>query len=409
MYANNESMSNSKQHVLLFIKFPHAPILPVLTVLIFVAAVLDLNCLAYRYVFWNFVSMSHAQKFPSRHISSSDHPYVFPNAPARFDSIEYSWKGGGVKAPLDKFLVESGTTSFIVIKNDSLRLEWYRNGYSRKSIVTSFSAVKSVVSLLIGIALDEGTIRSVDDKIGDYISGLHERPLGALTIKKLLRMEKWRHFDECIFPWCDVVQEYYSPDAKKLTLNLIPETMNEDCFYYNDYNTKLLGYTLAAASGMTVSDYLAKKLWQPLGMEYDASWSLDNDHNGNELMSSGLNGRAIDFAKIGQLVLHNGYLNGRRIVSEEWIRESTRPDSATQRTWCMFQEDQKKYRMFYKYHWWGFHVDGSEYESLAWGTLGELIYISRGTRTVIVRFGEKTGNVDSWSVPLRFISKRFSS
>lgn len=381
-------------------------ITPVLKTLVIIIAVLNLNCLAYRYLFWNFVSMSHAQKFPSRHVSSSDRPYIFPRSPAKFDSLEYTWKNRPIREPLEKFLNESGTTSFIVIKDDSIRLEWYRKGYSRNSLVTTFSTVKSVVSLLIGIAIDEGAIKSVNDNIGTYIRELHERPLGALTIRKLLRMERWRHYDECFFPWCDVVQEYYSPDTKKLSLHLTPETMDDDCFYYNDFNTKLLGYALASATGMTVSDYLAKKLWQPLGMEYDASWSLDNDHNGNELMSAGLNGRAIDFAKIGQLVLHNGSWNGTRIVSKEWIRESTSPDSSQQRQWCMFQEDQKRYGMFYKYHWWGFQVNGSDYESLAWGVLGELIFISRNMHTVIVRFGEKTGNVDSWSVPLRFIAEK---
>jgi CubicO group peptidase (beta-lactamase class C family) len=383
-----------------------ARIIPVLRTLVIIVAVLNLNCLAYRYLFWNFTSMSHARKFPSRHVSSSDRPYAFPRAPTRFDSLEYTWKNRPFKAPLEKFLNESGTTSFLVIKNDSLRLEWYRKGYSRNSLVTTFSMAKSVVSLLIGIAIDEGAIKSVNDNIGTYIRELHERPLGTLTIRKLLLMEKWRHYDECFFPWCDVVQEYYSPDTKKLALNLTPETMDDECFYYNDYNTKLLGYALASATGMTVSDYLAKKLWQPLGTEYDASWSLDNDHNGNELMSAGLNGRAIDFAKIGQLVLHNGSWNGQRIVSEEWIRESTRPDSAQQRKWCMFQEDQKRYRMFYKYHWWGYQVNDADYESLAWGVLGELIFVSRNTHTVIVRFGEKTGNVDSWSVPLRYLAEK---
>jgi CubicO group peptidase (beta-lactamase class C family) len=149
---------------------------------------------------------------------------------------------------------------------------------------------------------------------------------------------------------------------------------------------------LERATGMSVSAYLEAKIWQPLGMEFDASWSLDSKSAGFEKMESGINGRAIDFAKFGRLYLKNGNWDGTQVVPAEWVAESTRPDASLNNE-AYYPNDFifKSGRGYYGYLWWGLWREDSNYDFSALGNHGQIIYVSPQKNLIIVRNGESFG------------------
>jgi CubicO group peptidase (beta-lactamase class C family) len=317
------------------------------------------------------------------------------------------------QAGFEEFLKASQTTSFIVIKDDAILYEGYFNGYDRDSIVTSFSTAKSVTSALIGIAIDEGRIGSVDDPIVTYLPELRSRGLDGVTIRHLLLMSSGIRYvsdDEIsgpaeLWPFSDDGLSYNYPNLRSQALAVQPDGKQPGAeFNYNNYNPTLLGIILERTTHMPVAQYLQEKIWEPLGTEYPASWSLDSKASGFEATLCCLNGRAIDFAKFGRLFLHNGNWNGVQIISEQWVKESTSPypnpngDIAWRaNTWFSdWRETTASGSGYYKYQWWGKIKPDGSYDFIAVGHLGQRIYVSPQHRAVVVRFGISDEGVDAW-------------
>lgn len=178
-------------------------------------------------------------------------------------------------------------------------------------------------------------------------------------------------------------------------------------FNYNQYHPLLLGLILERTTGQSVAGYLEEKIWRPLGMEFPATWSLDSAEHGFEKMESGINGRAIDFAKFGRLFLNNGNWNGGQVVSERWVLESTAPDPNDNRPW-LSDEEWKDAGGYYKYLWWGMPRPQGGYDFTARGHLGQRISIFPADRVIIVRFGIDEGGVDSWDQIIKTVADRVS-
>jgi len=197
-------------------------------------------------------------------------------------------------------------------------------------------------------------------------------------------------------PWDDNPRTYYEPNLRELALSVQPgdEPIGK-YFRYNNYHPLLLGLVIERATGQSVAHYLQEKIWKPLGMEYPASWSLDSTRDGFEKMESGINARAIDFAKVGRLMLWNGNWNGTQLISEKWVREATTPDPDDTRQWQVFQETQAR-GGYYKYMWWGTHTSDGGYDFMAAGKYGQYIFVSPRHNIVIVRYGTGEGDVDTW-------------
>ncbi|MGB7636283.1 MAG: serine hydrolase [Nitrososphaeraceae archaeon] len=246
---------------------------------------------------------------------------------------------------------------------------------------------------LIGIAIDEGLIASVDDPITKYIPELKQKDprFNNITIKNLLTMSSGLSYVEQSLPWSDDTKTYYDTDLRSLALSAKIEEAPGKRFHYNNYNPLLLGIILERTTHKHVSQYLEEKIWKPLGMEAPGSWSLDSDASGFEKMESGINARAIDFAKIGRLFLNNGNWNGKQIISEKWVNESTRPDTTTDPA------------PFYQYMWWvdtttatsSSSRDISHHNFYAAGNYGQFIYVIPEKNIIIVRHGYKSG-YDNW-------------
>jgi len=149
----------------------------------------------------------------------------------------------------------------------------------------------------------------------------------------------------------------------------------------------LEGLILQRVTGETVAQFTQDTLWQPMGMEYPASWSLDSTTDGFEKTNSALNARAIDFARFGLLFLNQGRWNGQQILSRQWVTASTTPDSADHRSWTGDDANWLQAGGYYKYGWWGLNNPDGTYDYLASGKQNQIIFVSPSTSTVVVGLG----------------------
>jgi CubicO group peptidase (beta-lactamase class C family) len=359
-----------------------------------------------RQVAWGDSTQRDYVLFAERPVGNAPTVFRFQQnpSPELFQTIEYSSEGQRKQADWEEFLQSTNTVSFIVLKDDAILYEGYFNGYNRDSIVTSFSVAKSLTSALVGIAIDEGYLGDVDDLVVEYLPELKGRGFAELSLRHLLNMSsgiRYLHDDEVgllgeLTQFTDEGLSYSFPNLRNLALQIKPDGGQPGAeFNYNNYHLLLLGIILERTTGRPVAEYLQEKIWQPLGMEYSASWSLDSEESGFELMQSGINARAIDFAKFGRLFLNSGDWNGAQIISKAWVRESTSPDPNDNRLWRSDAE-WKEANGYYKYLWWGRIGPDGNYDFAAQGKRGQWIYVSPQEKVVIVRFGLDWGGVDSW-------------
>ena len=342
---------------------------------------------------WGDADVYDYQKFPSRTLGISGRPLGFAYSPDEDHVRAQFCKAAGVDN-FDVFLEKNRTQAFIVIRNDAILYEKYFNGAARDAVVTSFSTAKSFTSALIGIAMAEGYIRSIDDPVTRYLPELSKRDpaFGKITIRNLLMMSSGIRYREFPFVNGDDAKTYYYPDLRHLALHdTYIDAVPGEKFLYNNYHPLLLGMILERATGMHVAEYLQNKIWKPAGMEYEGSWSLDE--SGFEKMESGINARAVDFAKFGRLFMHNGAWGGVQVVPAQWVAESTRADESVRYT-DYYGNDFifRNGRGYYKYMWWGIKRNPASYDFMALGNHGQFMYVSPGTKIIIVRFGESYGS-----------------
>jgi CubicO group peptidase (beta-lactamase class C family) len=340
-----------------------------------------------RAIFWRESDYKDLEKFPARTIHNAPPTFRFDELPAdnpyasQIESIANTHNNGS----FENYLDASGTTAFLVVHDDKLLYERYFNGYDETSVQTSFSMAKSFASALVGIAIDEGHIKSVDEPITNYIPELLERDrrFKSITIRHLLTMSSGIKYEEGgTLPWgeeADDTKTYYATDLRELALdNCRIEGKPGEYFEYNNYNPLLVGMILERTTGMPVARYMEKKLWKPMGMEADGSWSLDSESSGFEKMESGVNARARDFARFGMLFAKEGNWRDEQLISREWVEESTRPDTSTDPS------------QNYQYFWWVNTPDGENHFS-ARGNYGQYIYVAPEKDLVIVRLGKEEG------------------
>jgi CubicO group peptidase (beta-lactamase class C family) len=230
---------------------------------------------------------------------------------------------------LDEFLAETRTTAFMVIQDDSILFEKYYRGYADSSISNIFSASKSVTSLLVGIAVDEGYISSVDDPITKYLPELKEKEgyWDQLTIRHLLNMRSGIKFEESYSsPFAEVARLYYGRSQFKQISKMDFEYAPGEAHNYQSVSTSLLSMAVERTTGKELGVYLKEKVWDPVGMEFDASWSLDDKKHRSTKSFCCLNTTARDLAKIGRLYINKGNWQGKQIVSEDWVNASTTPN-----------------------------------------------------------------------------------
>jgi CubicO group peptidase (beta-lactamase class C family) len=342
-----------------------------------------------RVIAWGESDVSdYLVNFPKRPLTASPRPRPFAVVLDE-DRVEGVLAAALNADDLDSFLSETQTQSLIVVVDDKVVLERYANGWQRDSMVTSFSVAKSFVSTLVGIAIEEGAIGSLDDPITDYLPELAERDsrFSEITIRHLLMMSSGMDYQESgwfLFNGDDPLTTYH-PDQRRLSVtNARIVGPPGETFRYNKYHPQLLGMILERTTGMSVTGWTQSRLWDPLGMEFDGAWALDSEAAGFEKMEAGLNARAIDFAKLGRLFLHEGEWDGAQIVSPEWVATATGVDPADR------ARDVPAGRT-YGLMWWGVERPSGPPDFYAAGDHGQYVYVSSQHHVVIVRTGVEYG------------------
>jgi CubicO group peptidase (beta-lactamase class C family) len=344
-----------------------------------------------RALVWRESDVGDQHRFPTRRI-----PAAARASPLRA-GFEADLVVSGEGKDIDEFLRDTDTLAFLVVHEDRLVHERYLEGATRESLQTSFSAAKSFVSTLVGIAIDEGLIESIEDPVTDYLPELAARDRGFRQIKlrHLLTMSSGIRYREGGFPSLgDDTYTYYGVDLRDVALNRVRiDGPPGVAWQYNNFHPLLLGLVLERVTGTSVSDYMAKRLWQPLGAEADATWNLDSERSGFEKMESGLNARPVDYARFGLLFLHNGRWNGRQIVSADWVTAATSADTTPD----------SAYYHGYRYFWWMDVERPGRFYAL--GKYGQYVYVAPDADTVVVRFGRDWGVTSStWIATFREIA-----
>ena len=274
---------------------------------------------------------------------------------------------------VDAYMKDQRTAGLVIIQDGKIRLEKYGLGFSADGRWTSFSVAKSFTSTLVGAAIKDGYIKSIDDKVSDYIPDLKGSVYDDVTIKQLLTMTsgvKWNEdyadpkSDVALFnahkaePGVDVTVSY----MRKLKREAPPGTK----WVYKTGETNLIGVLVSSATKKNLSDYLSEKIWRPFGMEQDASWLLGS--TGHEISGCCMQASTRDFARFGLFILGGGIAEGKPVLPDGWIAEATTK-----------QADTNQAGYGYGYQWWTMN-DGSY---AARGIFGQGIFIDPKRKLVI--------------------------
>jgi CubicO group peptidase (beta-lactamase class C family) len=284
---------------------------------------------------------------------------------------------------------ELGSVGLLLIRNNEVVFEKYWKGYDDSSKSGSFSVAKSITSLLIGVALKEGKIKTLEEPVGNYLPEFKEGEKASVRIVDLLTMSSGTDWDESYWNLFSVTSEaYYGNDVYKTATGVKMKDKPGALHSYKSGDTQLLGLLLEKATGQSLSDYASQKLWQPLGAEHPALWSTDNA-NGHVKAYCCFNSNVRDFARIGKLMLDSGKWNGTSIIDSAYWAASVKP--------CGITDLKGNSCDYYGYQWWIDPVNPEVF--YARGILGQYIIVIPSKKTVIVRLGEKTSKVRERTVP----------
>jgi CubicO group peptidase (beta-lactamase class C family) len=271
--------------------------------------------------------------------------------------------------------------AYLIIKDDSIVHEQYWDGFNENSYTNSFSMAKSIVGILVGIAIDEGKIKNVDEPIADFLPEYKEGKGAKITIKDLLTMSSGINFDEdYINPFSYPAVAYYDTDINKILKKYIATDEPGKVFKYLGGNTQLLCSILEKVTGKTLSEYASEKLWIPIGAKNTAYWSLDHK-DGVEKASCCFNSNARDFARFGKLYLDSGKWNGTQLVSADYVLKSTTPADMT--------DDHGKKNQKYGYQWWTLPNYKGHNIFYMRGILGQYVFCIPDKKMIVVRLGNK--------------------
>jgi CubicO group peptidase (beta-lactamase class C family) len=331
------------------------------------------GCTLARTVVHNFADLDDHQIFANRTIDRAGEVSslrTLSHVPRFVASMTVPDEHGELHA-LGDYLDQTRTAAFVVMRDDRIVYERYSRGFDERSLLNSFSIAKSVMATLVGIAVAEGRIPSLDATVADYRPDFAASAYGAVKLKSLLTMTSGIGDAPSLLPGRS--QFYYGDDLHQVLANSRPEARDGNGWRYSEADVQMLGFVLEAAVGQSVSGYLAEKLWKPLGMESEALWSLDRE-GGTEKAFCCISAHARDFARFGRLYLDAGRANGAQILRADWASRSVLPGIRTPDGYT------------HQHLWWT--PPGNEGDFYAYGHNGQYLYVNPRAHTVIVKFSE---------------------
>ena len=318
--------------------------------------------------------------FGTRTVHKADRAIAFEKDP---QPLPNSFTYGGKVIDLQQFLKDQYTTGMIIIKNKKVSFEEYWLGNDEKSRVISWSMAKSMISALLGIAIDEGLIRDVYDQVTEYVPFLKGTGYDKVPIKHVLQTssgigftEDYGDFNSDINRLGRLLAFNSSIDEFVASLKNIrePGTYHQ----YVSLDTQVLSMVLREATGKTISEYMEKRLWTKIGTESDGYWLVDS--KGVEIAFGCFNAVLRDYARIGLLYLNDGKWNGEVVVPEEWVKASVTPDAPHLQPG---DNPASFWVLGYGYQWW--LPQKPEGDFLAIGAAGQYIYVYPSHNLVIAK------------------------
>ncbi len=314
--------------------------------------------------------------FPSRDVAASPTPYPLPSKPVDLTGMRFEVDGR--EFSLDDYFIQRNIAGLLVVKNGTIVYERYGLGNTAETRWVSYSVAKSVTSMLVGAAIQDGYIANVEEKVSDYLPRLRGSAYEQTSIRNLLQMASGVAWDEIYDdPKSDVYIESWESLFLQRYLSLKPRVAPPGKkFNYNTAETNLVGTLLRAAIGNNLATYLGEKIWRPFGMESPAKWTL-TEAGGGEFGGCCLSATLRDYARLGLFAMQDGVLpDSTRVLPEGWMEESTRPSPAN---------------AGYGYMWW--LQDHGGYA--ASGIFGQRIYVNPQERLVIAQHAALEAAVDA--------------
>ena len=304
-------------------------------------------------------------------------PLSLPKA-ADAQAIGYRFEGG--QYSLDDFLARQRVTGFMLIRNGEVIAERYQYARTAQNRFVSHSMAKSIVSVAVGIALSEGKIASLDDKVAKYVPRLAGHAYGESTIRNILRMASGVKFSE-VYDGNDDLARF---NRIRITQNSIAalnafddrEAEQGTRFHYASSETVVLTVLLNAVTGMTLSEYLTPRLWQPMGAESDATWVRTRD--GTEAGAGNFNATLRDYGRLGILLANDGALGGKQIIPRDYLLEAT----DWRRQPNAFRPQRATPFLGYGYQFWTFPGEKRRFALL--GVYGQSIFVDPELKLVMV-------------------------
>ncbi|CEN87056.1 serine hydrolase domain-containing protein [Paraclostridium sordellii] len=317
---------------------------------------------------------------PSKKISKGSEVFYFKK---ELQPLPNKFQFKGENLSTDKFIEETNTTGLIVINDDKIKYEKYFLGANENTLLSSNSVCKSFVSSLLGIAISEGYISSVNDPIGKYVPELKDTELEKISIKDCLQMASGIDFDEDTDMSKMSISMLLGKPAIKYISKLKTNTKPGKVRKYSSINTEIIGEVITNATGYSLSEYLEEKIWKRIGMEKDAYWTLSNN---KELAMGGLSISLRDYARFARLYINNGKWNNEQIIPSNWIKDSIDTSEHHLRP----GSNNDSYSAFgYGYKWWV--PEGEEGEFMAIGIYSQWIYINPSRNVIIVKTSAHPG------------------
>ena len=318
--------------------------------------------------------------FPTSKLSHSSKPLVFKKgAPLELPS-NFIFEDKVVK--VDEYLSRTDTSALLILKDGKISYEnyWLTGGKNVQWI--SMSVAKSFISALIGIAIDQGHIKSLEDEVTDYVPQLKNSAYDKVRIKDILQMSSGASWNEDYSdPNSDINRsskifaiggslDEFSASLKK---ELKPGSYNR----YNSTDTQVLGMLLREATRTSITKYMEEMLWHPMGAQDSGYWILDSKNM--EMAYAGFNATARDYAKLGELYRLGGKINGKQIIPRDWVKASVKPDAPH-----LMPGDNplSDFPLGYGYQWWVPDLSG---DFSAIGVYNQFIYVSPKSNMVIVK------------------------
>ena len=323
--------------------------------------------------------------FPTRTVTASHSPLTLPEELSDLGNVKVV--SGDTKLSVDEYLKQESVAGLLVIKDGKIIYERYGLGNDKDSLWISFSVAKSVTSMLVGAAIKDGYIESVDEKVTDYLPRLKNSAYDQSTIRNIMQMSSGVQWNEDYAdPKSDVNSAVWDGRGLNEYLRNKPrDTAPGDVFNYNTAETNLVGNLLRSAIGNNLSTYLTEKIWQPFGMESDANWMLTLP-GGGEWGGCCINATLRDYARIGMFALNNGRLSdGTSVLPDNWMKDSISPSKGYDG---------------YGYMWWLTNKDAYR----AVGIFGQGIYINHKENIVIALHSARAvaSNQSSWDLQNAF-------